>query len=244
MTKESEPWYLSHVMKYQKIEKAIFIARPNRFIAEVTLNGTAKRVHVKNTGRCRELLTPGCTVYLAESNNLKRKTGYDLIAVEKVCPGRIRLINMDSQIPNDVAEEWLKTGTFVSSQARIRREVTHGDSRFDFYLEDGDRKIFLEVKGVTLESDGIAEFPDAPTERGLKHLEGLIRCIAEGYEAALLFIVQMEGIKAVIPNRKTHPAFADTLKKAAENGVQILAVDCIVTETSIVPNQAVPVIFE
>ncbi len=167
-------------MRYGKVEKATFIERLNRFVAVVGTERGAKKVHVKNTGRCRELLVPGAAVYLAVSDNPARKTDSDLVAVEKETERGTLLINMDAQAPNDVAEEWLRNGNYVSLNAVIRREVTRGDSRFDFYLEDGDRKIYLEVKGVTLEKDGIASFPDAPTERGVKHLEGLIRAAEEG----------------------------------------------------------------
>ena len=217
-------------MKYNNIVEGRFIERPNRFIAKVEIGGVTETVHVKNTGRCRELLVKGTTVYLEKSNNPERKTGYDLIAVLK--NGKT-LINMDSQIPNAVTEEWLKKGNLFSKDAVIRREVTHNKSRFDFYIEEGGRKIFLEVKGCTLETDGIARFPDAPTERGVKHINELIDCTNLGFEAYILFVIQMKGIKHFEPNNVTHKAFGDALRNAENKGVNILAYDCIVTPDSI-----------
>ena len=217
-------------MKYNNIVEGRFIERPNRFIAKVEIGGVTETVHVKNTGRCRELLVKGTTVYLEKSNNPERKTGYDLIAVLK--NGKT-LINMDSQIPNAVTEEWLRKGNLFSKDAVIRREVTHNKSRFDFYIEEGGRKIFLEVKGCTLETDGIARFPDAPTQRGVKHINELIDCISEGYEAYILFVIQMKGINHFEPNDTTHKAFGDALRQAEKSGVKILAYDCIVTPNSI-----------
>lgn len=220
-------------MKYKNIFSGRFISRPNRFIAKVEIDGTEETVHVKNTGRCRELLTEGCTVYLEKSDNPDRKTKYDLVAVEKIRNGKTNLlVNMDSQIPNAAAEEWLKKGGLFSSGAVIRREVTFGDSRFDFYIEDGERKAFLEVKGVTLESDGIALFPDAPTERGVKHIKELISCIEAGYEAYILFVIQMKEICLFRPNDKMHPEFGEALRNAKSSGVKIIAMDCIVTPDS------------
>ena len=220
-------------MKYKNIFSGRFISRPNRFIAKVEIDGTEETVHVKNTGRCRELLTEGCTVYLEKSDNPDRKTKYDLVAVEKIRNGKTNLlVNMDSQVPNAAAEEWLKKGGLFSSDAVIRREVTFGDSRFDFYIEDGERKAFLEVKGVTLESDGIALFPDAPTERGVKHIKELISCIKSGYEAYILFVIQMKEICLFIPNDKMHPEFGEALRNAESSGVKIIAMDCIVTPDS------------
>lgn len=221
-------------MKYKKIVKGRFIERPNRFIAQVEINGKIETAHVKNTGRCRELLIEDATVYLSESDNTDRKTKYDLVCVEK---GQMNyenlLINMDSQIPNAVAEEWLIKGELFSKNATIKREVTYKKSRFDFYIEDGSKKIFLEVKGCTLENDGIARFPDAPTERGVKHINELISCTKEGYEAYILFVIQMKGITHFEPNDATHKAFGDALRKAHNNGVKVLAYDCIVTPESI-----------
>lgn len=221
-------------MKYENIIKGRFIERPNRFIARVEINGEAKTVHVNNTGRCKELLREGCTVYLEKSGNPLRKTGYDLVAVEKQREGKPPLlINMDSQIPNAAAEEWLKKCGFFSENAVIRREVKYGASRFDFYIEDGERKVFLEVKGVTLENDGVAMFPDAPTERGVKHINELIGCISDGYEAYILFVIQMKEISLFIPNYKTHPGFGNALCEAEKAGVKIIAVDCVITDDSI-----------
>ena len=228
-------------MRYGKVEKAKFIERMNRFVAVVRTEQGAKKVHVKNTGRCRELLVPGAAVYLAVSDNPARKTDSDLVAVEKETERGTLLINMDAQEPNDAAEEWLRNGNYVSRDAVIRREVTRGDSRFDFYLEDGERRIYLEVKGVTLEKDGIASFPDAPTERGVKHLEGLIRAAEEGYEAALLFVVQMKGVREVRPNDATHPAFGEALRRAAAAGVRVMAVDCAVTPDGMTADEEIPV---
>ena len=212
-------------MQYRSVKKGIFQARPNRFIAHVEVDGRLEVVHVKNTGRCRELLVPGATVYLEESDNLARKTRYDLIAVEK---GRL-LVNMDAQAPNKVFQEWAEGGSFLPGLTLLRPETTWGSSRFDFYWEAGERRGFVEVKGVTLEKDGHARFPDAPTERGVKHLEELIRCQAEGYEAAVCFVIQMAGMKDFAPNDVTHPAFCAALRKAAGAGVQVLARGCSVT---------------
>jgi sugar fermentation stimulation protein A len=216
-------------MRYETIEEGTFINRPNRFIAEVELPGGIERVHVKNTGRCRELLVPGCRCYLSRAANPERKTRYDLIAVEK---GAL-LINMDSQVVNTLVEEYLKKGTLFSSEALIRREVTYKRSRFDFYIEDGERKIFLEVKGVTLENDGIASFPDAPTERGVKHLKELSAALKEGFECFVFFVIQMKGVSVFTPNDVTHPAFGETLRYAAGQGVKIIAMDCQVTPDSL-----------
>lgn len=229
-------------MKYRKTVKAQFIDRPNRFVAHVLLDGRTETVHVKNTGRCKELLLPGASVWLAESDNPARKTRFDLIAVEKERPGKPPLlINMDSQAPNDTAEEWLKNSGYFGPDAVIRREVTHGSSRFDFYIESEGRKIFLEVKGCTLEQDGIASFPDAPTERGVKHIEELAACLDEGFEACLLFVIQMKEMQLIHPNDTTHPAFGEALRKAAEKGVRVLAVDCRITPDSMIPEDPVPV---
>lgn len=221
-------------MKYKNIVKGEFISRPNRFIANVSLNGKTETVHVKNTGRCKELLVNGCTVYLSVSDNPDRKTKHDLIVVEKLREGKAPLlVNMDSQIPNDAAAEWLPKSGLFSKNAVIRREVKYGDSRFDFYIEDGDRKAFLEVKGVTLENNGIASFPDAPTERGIKHINELVECKLKGFEAYILFVVQMKDIKMFTPNDVTHKAFGDALRQAHKAGVNILCYDCLVTESSI-----------
>lgn len=230
-------------MKYKQIISGVFLERPNRFIAHVEIDGVPETVHVKNTGRCKELLLPGSTVYLSVADNPSRKTKYDLIAVEKQRDGAVPLlINMDSQIPNAAAEEWLrKKGTLFSSDAVIRREVTYGNSRFDFFVTDGDRKAFLEVKGVTLEEKGIAMFPDAPTDRGVKHLRELIQCRKDGYEAYVLFVIQMKEMIALRPNDTTHLAFGEALREAGRAGVKIMAMDCVVTPDSIVLDEAVPV---
>ena len=221
-------------MKYNKIVSGTFLSRPNRFIAKILVDGKEETVHVKNTGRCKELLIPGVTVYLFVANNENRKTKYDLIAVEKIrSDKKPLLVNMDSQVPNTVADEWLRVCGPFSENAVIRREVTFGKSRFDFYIEDGERKAFLEVKGVTLENDGVASFPDAPTERGVKHINELTLCVKNGYEGYILFVVQMKEILYMTPNDVTHKAFGDALREAQKAGVKILAVDCIVTPDSI-----------
>ncbi len=209
-------------MKYENVVKGIFLSRPNRFIAKVMVDSVEETVHVKNTGRCKELLTDKATVYLSRSSNPLRKTKYDLIAVKK---GE-KLINMDSQMPNDVAEEWLKAGNLFSQNAVIRREVTYKKSRFDFYVEDNGEKFFLEVKGVTLENDGVAMFPDAPTERGIKHINELSDAIADGYKCYILFVIQMQEVYLFKPNDVTHKAFGDALREAKEKGVEIIAVNC------------------
>lgn len=227
-------------MRYQKIYKAKFIARPNRFIAKVELDGREETVHVKNTGRCRELLIPGCSVYLEKSDNPQRKTAYDLIAVEK---GDI-LINMDSQAPNKVFAEWAERGAFRPDLTLLRPETVWGKSRFDFYWEAGEEKGFVEVKGCTLEEDGLALFPDAPTERGVKHLRELIEARKEGYHCCVCFVVQMKGCRAFRPNEKTHAEFARALREAAAAGVRVLAVDCCVTPESLNMDEAILVELE
>lgn len=221
-------------MKYDKVISGKFISRPNRFIAKVEIDGTEETVHVKNTGRCRELLVPDARVYLSVSDNPARQTRCDLIAVEKIRGGKPLLINMDSQLPNGAAEEWLNKCGLFSENAVIRREVTFGKSRFDFCVDDGGRKTFIEVKGVTLENDGVALFPDAPTERGVKHLNELVECVKEGYGAYVLFVIQMKEIREFRPNDSMHPEFGDALRNAAENGVEIIAADCLVTPDSMV----------
>ncbi len=221
-------------MQYKNIIKGIFVSRPNRFIAKVDIGGEIHTVHVKNTGRCKELLIKGVRVYLEKSDNPLRKTQYDLVAVEKIRENKPNLlINMDSQSPNLCTEEWLKNGNLFSKNAIIKREVTYKNSRFDFYIEDNNRKIFLEVKGCTLESDGLAQFPDAPTERGIKHINELISCLDDGFEAYILFVIQMKEINTFSPNDNTNKAFGDTLRKAEQKGVKILAYDCLVTPDSL-----------
>ena len=212
-------------MRYQNIHKAVFLSRPNRFIARVLLEGEEVTVHVKNTGRCKELLVPGCTVYLEKSANPARKTLYDLVTVEK---GE-RIINMDSQAPNRLFEEWAREGHFVPGLTLLRPETTWGRSRFDFYWEAGERKGFVEIKGCTLEEDGWTYFPDAPTERGVKHLEELLQAKKQGYEAAVCFVIQMMDVRGFSPNDRTHPAFGRALRKAADDGVEILTYECWVT---------------
>lgn len=215
-------------MKYPNIVKGAFIERENRFIAYVEIAGERERVHVKNTGRCAELLLPGATVYLEKSDNPNRATAYDLIAVEK----NGRMINMDSQAPNRAVEEWLYTKQLFPDLTFVRPETKYGSSRFDFYVEAGERKIFMEVKGVTLEQDNVVRFPDAPSERAVKHVEELMAAKQEGYEVYVLFVVQMEGVDYFAPNRQTHQAFAEALLCAEKNGVSILAYDCKVTADS------------
>lgn len=229
-------------MTYKHTVHAKFLSRPNRFIAKVELDGREETVHVKNTGRCKELLTPGCTVHLAVSDNPERKTKYDLVTVEKVREGKPPLtVNMDSQIPNAVAEEWLRSGGLFSKNAVIRREVKYGASRFDFYIEDGETKAFLEVKGVTLEFDGVAMFPDAPTERGVKHIHELMASIDDGYAAYILFVIQMKEISVLRPNDATHKEFGDALRRAAAAGVNVIAMDSVVTADSMTIDSPVPV---
>lgn len=212
-------------MNYAGIEKAYFKERPNRFIAYVETAQGIEICHVKNTGRCRELLCPGAAVYVQRNDNPARKTKLDLIGVEKAP----YLINMDSQAPNHAVREWLQAGNLFSAGAKIISEKKYGDSRFDFYIEDGDRRIFMEVKGVTLEENGVCRFPDAPTERGVKHIRELIQCMGEGYEAYLLFVIQMSPVKYLEPNDATHKAFGDALREAKAAGVQIMARDCKIT---------------
>ena len=216
-------------MRYKNVIKAKFIARPNRFIAFCEVDGKRETVHVKNTGRCRELLVPDSTVYLDVSDNPERKTKYDLVTVEKKTPRGNIMINMNSQAPNAAAYEWISSGGYFGEGAVVRREVTYGKSRFDLYVEAGDRRAFVEVKGVTLENDGVASFPDAPTERGIKHVNELVSALKYGYEAYVLFVIQMKGVHTFKPNDATHKAFGDVLRYAAESGVKILAYDCVVS---------------
>ncbi len=231
-------------MRYERIQKAVFIERPNRFIAYAELNGKKETIHVKNTGRCAELLRPGAVIYVQESDNPGRKTGWDLIAVEKPVEHGCRLINMDSQIPNKVVREWIEQGNFFSDVTLIKPETTYGNSRFDLYVEAGDRKIFIEVKGVTLEENGVCRFPDAPSGRAVKHLEELVQAKKEGYEAYVFFVIQMKDVRYFTPNVDTHPEFAATLKKAQAAGVKILACDCQVTPESIWADEPVEVVLQ
>ena len=217
-------------MKYNRVIPGVFLKRPNRFIAHVCIHGKEEVCHVKNTGRCKELLVSGCTVYCAVSDNPNRKTKFDLIAVEKKVESSTLLINMDSQAPNAAVKEWLASGASPFGQIDLLKpECRHGNSRFDFYLECNKRKIFIEVKGVTLEDDGVVLFPDAPTERGVKHVHELNQCHGEGYETYILFVVQMERARYFTPNRKTHPEFADALCEAKQAGVELLAYMCTVS---------------
>ena len=227
-------------MEYHKIVEGTFLARPNRFIAHVEVDGVQEVCHVKNTGRCRELLVPGCTVYLDESDNPARKTRFDLVAVKKERPQGALLINMDSQAPNKVFGEWAQTH-LRPDLTLLRPETKFGNSRFDFYWESTSSRGFVEVKGVTLEEDGVVRFPDAPTERGVKHIEELIEAKKAGYEAAICFIVQMEGMRWVEPNDVTHPAFGAALRKAAKSGVEVMALECAVTPSSLYVVRSLPV---
>ena len=222
-------------MEYNNIVKGIFIERPNRFIAICEIDGKKETCHVKNTGRCRELLLKGSTVYLEKSSNPNRKTQYDLISVEK----NDRLINMDSQIPNFVVAESLNK--VFDNIKFVKKEYKYGNSRFDIYLETETEKIFVEVKGVTLENYGVVRFPDAPTERGIKHLKELQKAVSKGYRACVVFLIQMDNVKYFEPNYETHPEFAEELKKAQNNGVEIFAFDSIVTPYEIKMNNKVKV---
>lgn len=223
-------------MRYNNMVPGIFLARPNRFIAHVEIDGKTEICHVKNTGRCRELLPEGARVWCQRSDNPNRKTKFDLITVQKGC----RLINMDSQAPNTAVKEWLLAGG-LGKISDLKGEYTHGDSRFDFtFFKDG-RRCFLEVKGVTLEQDGVCAFPDAPTERGAKHLHGLTKLAGEGYGAYVLFVIQMADVQYLHPNDTTDPNFGKALREAAAAGVQVLAVDCAVTEESMVISNFVEV---
>lgn len=232
-------------MVYGKILPGVFLARPNRFTAHVDVGGRVEVCHVKNTGRCRELLIPGVRVWLEESPNSARKTRYDLIAVEKLRPGGALLINMDSQAPNKVFGEWAAAGGLGFVPTLLRPETVYGNSRLDYYWElsekGGTRRGFWEVKGVTLEENGVARFPDAPTLRGIKHLEELISAHNAGYEAGVCFIVQMEGMERVEPNDSTHPAFGEALRRAAGAGVEVLALECAAGPDRLAVRRALPV---
>lgn len=223
-------------MKYRNIIQGKFLCRPNRFIAHVEINGKEEIVHVKNTGRCKELLVPGAVVYLEKSDNAQRTTVYDLIAVEK---GE-RLINMDSQIPNKVLGEWLEKGNLLQNLILLRPETKYGNSRFDFYAETDKEKIFIEVKGVTLEDEGVVSFPDAPSERAVKHVEELIQAKKDGYRTIVFFVIQMKDVKCFTPNRNTQPEFAESLQRAVENGVEVYAYDCRVAPEEITLADKVP----
>lgn len=216
-------------MKYENIIKGKFIARPNRFIAHVEINGKIEVCHVKNTGRCKELLISGVTVFIQENDNPKRKTKFSLIGVIK----DKRIINIDSQIPNKAVHEWILKGNLFKEINLIKPETTYNKSRFDFFIETKEKKIFIEVKGVTLEENNIVRFPDAPTERGVKHIKELCDCIKEGYEAYIIFVIQMKEVLYFEPNDDTHKEFGKALREAKAAGVNIIAVDCEVGEDSI-----------
>ncbi|MBP8593530.1 MAG: DNA/RNA nuclease SfsA [Ruminococcus sp.] len=230
-------------MEYNNVIMGRFLSRPNRFIAEVEISGRTETVHVKNTGRCKELLVPGCRVYLETSSNPARKTKFDLIAAEKDTPQGTLLINMDSQAPNKAAEEWLQRGAVFGKDAIIRREVTYGSSRFDLCIEENGQTSYMEVKGVTLEKDRRVYFPDAPTERGVKHVSELIRAKKNGLGAYILFVVQMSGALSFSPNDETHPQFGQALRLAQQNGVQIIAAQCRITPNSMEITGQIPVIL-
>lgn len=227
------------------MKEGTFLERPNRFIAYIDIEGKKETVHVKNTGRCRELLVPGARVYVQESENPERKTRWDLIAVEK---GE-RIVNMDSQVPNKVVQEWLESGAFSGpgERIRIRPEYTYGNSRIDLYVEiekdENVRKVLIEVKGVTLEEEGVVRFPDAPSERAVKHVKELEKAVEEGYEAYVFFVIQMKGVRYFAPNMDTHPAFGEALREAAENGVHVVAYDCDVAPDAIEIRKEVPVVL-
>ena len=224
-------------MIYENIVAGNFLSRPNRFIAQVNINGINETVHVKNTGRCKELLTDNAKVLCQHFANTSRKTAYDLISVYK----GDRLINMDSQAPNKVFKEFLEKNILFENIEIIKPECKYQNSRFDFYVKTADKEIFIEVKGVTLEENGVVLFPDAPTERGIKHLNELVTAKNNGYDAYVVFVVQMENVKYFTPNSKTHKAFAQALLNAKNNGVNVLCYDCKVTETTLDINNPVEV---
>lgn len=227
-------------MLYERIYEGVFLERPNRFIAYIEIDGQVETVHVKNTGRCKELLQPGARVFVQKAANPERKTQWDLIGVQK----GDRMINMDSQIPNKVVEEWIREGNLFSNVTLVKPETTYGKSRFDLYIEADGRKIFMEIKGVTLEDDGVVRFPDAPTERGVKHLQELIQATKDGYETYVFFVIQMKDVKYFAPNMVTHPAFGEALKEASEQGVKVLAYDCEVGRDLIEIGDNVPVCLD
>ena len=224
-------------MKYENIRRAKFLSRPNRFIANIEIEGKTEICHVKNTGRCKELLVPNATIFVQETDKAERKTKYDLIAVYK---GE-RLVNIDSQVPNKIFHEWVLDSGYFGEVELIKPEYKYKNSRFDFYLETKNSKILVEVKGVTLEEDGVALFPDAPTERGIKHITELGECIEDGYEAYIFFIIQMKDARYFAPNYKTHQAFGEALVKGAEQGIKVIAFDCEVQEDSITAGDFVEV---
>ncbi len=223
-------------MRYGRTVRGTFVSRPNRFVAEVDISGTVETVHVKNTGRCKEILVPGAEVILEDSENARRRTRYDLIAAYK----NGILINIDSQAPNQAFSEFIHRSGLFGDVPRVFPEHVHGDSRFDFYIESDDRRIFIEVKGVTKEMDGVCMFPDAPTERGLKHIKGLERCLSEGYEAYIALVVQMKGMREFVPDYAIHEEFGKEMETAESLGVGVLVYDCIVTEDSMTVDSPIP----
>ena len=226
-------------MRYPNIHRAVFLDRPNRFVAHCAVGEEILTVHVKNTGRCRELLVPGAEVWLTKSDNPARKTAFDLIAVQK----GDRLVNMDAAAPNAAFGEYARAGRFLPDTQSVRAEVRYGESRFDFSIEAGGRTHYVEVKGVTLEENGAVRFPDAPTQRGVKHLKELTELAKQGYGAYVLFVIQMTDVKYLHPNDATDPGFGAALREAAANGVQVLAVDCHVTVDSMTIGKEVPVVL-
>lgn len=224
-------------MKYEKVVEGTFINRPNRFLAHVCIEGREEICHVKNTGRLKELLLPGAKVYAARSDNHKRKTKFSLIAVEK----EGILYNIDSQAPNQIALEWVKNGGFLPDVTYVKAEKTYGNSRFDLYIETSDKRIFMEVKGVTLNDNGIGLFPDAPTKRGEKHVMELCHAIDDGYESYILFVVKFNPVNGFSPNGEKHPDFKKTLKDAADRGVHIMAVNCNVLPDELSIRGEIPV---
>ena len=227
-------------MKYNNCHTATFISRPNRFIAKVDIGGEIQTVHVKNTGRCAELLQPGNTVYLEKSDNPARKTAYDLVAVEKQIPGGTRMVNMDSMAPNKMAGEYIASGALGKIE-NLRSEVSVGDSRYDFAGEQGGKRVIIEVKGCTLEEDGVAKFPDAPTVRGVRHVRGLIELAKNGCRCIVLIVIQMKGVCLFKPNWKTHAEFGKELADARAAGVEVIAVDCEVKPGEVTIDQKVAV---
>ena len=228
-------------MQYESVSPALFVSRPNRFIANVELDGRLRECHVKNTGRCKELLLPGVKVYVNKTSNPNRRTKYDLISA---CKGDM-LVNMDSQAPNKVVQEWIKTnGVRGKPVTGLKPEYRFGDSRMDFYAETSKDKYLIEVKGVTLEEDGTAMFPDAPTERGVRHINELIKSADMGYLPMIIFVIQMDTVRVFKPNRKTHPEFGEALRKAREKGVRIIAMDCHVTADTLELKDEIPINLE
>lgn len=225
---------------YSNIKKGIFKSRPNRFIAYIEIDGVIEVCHVRNTGRCKELLVEDAIVFVEENNNPLRKTKFSLVGVRK----GDRLINMDSLAPNKVVYEWIKEGNLFKDIINMKAEKTYGNSRFDLYVETKNEKAFIEVKGVTLEEDGIVRFPDAPTIRGIKHINELIECKKDGYEAYLILVVQMKNVKWFEPNNGTQPEFSKTLLKAQKAGVNIIAMDCEVLENGLIIRDEVKVVLE